>query len=134
MIEYLTSAFFIISATLASAGVLTSVSLRKKYNTKLFTSLIFFQIFYFIFGFYGIWGQVLISRMLSPYFETALFAKISNVSLLSAYPFLILTWMMLLSISREITSRKSENRYYFIFLIFILKCRENSCIKFLIDN
>lgn len=118
MIEYLTSAFFIISATLAFAGVLSSVSLRKKYNTKLFTSLIFFQIFYFIFGFYGIWGQLVVSKMLSPYFERLLFIKISNISLLSAYPFLILTWMMLLSISREIANRKSKSSYYFIFLIF----------------
>jgi len=118
MIEYLTSAFFIISATLASAGVLTSVSLKKKYDTRLFTSLIFFQIFYFIFGFYGIWGQLVVSKMLSPYFETLLFTRISNISLLSAYPFLILTWMMLLSICRDIANRKSKNRYYLLFLIF----------------
>lgn len=118
MIEYITSAFFIISATLASVGVLTSVSLKRSYDTQLFTSLIFFQIFYFIFGFYGIWGQVLITRMLSPYFETELFAKISNVSLLSAYPFLILSLIMLLSVSRDITNRKSKNLFYFIFLVF----------------
>lgn len=117
MIEYLISAVFLISAALASVAILTSISLKKKYDNQLFTSLIFCQIFFYIFGFYGIWGQLIITSLASPYFELEFLAKISNISLLSSYPFLILAWMMFLSIAFEISNKHQKKQYYYVFLL-----------------
>jgi len=117
MIEYLISAVFLISAALASVAILTSITLKRKYDIQLFSSLIFFQIFFYIFGFYGIWGQLIISNLVSPYFELEFFAKITNISLLSAYPFLILAWMMLLSVAFETANKHHKKQYYYVFLL-----------------
>lgn len=117
MIEYLISAVFLISAASASVAVLTSINLKRKYDNQLFTSLIFYQIFFYIFGFYGIWGQLIITNLVSPYFELEIFAKITNISLLSAYPFLILAWMMLLSVAFETANKYQKKQYYYVFLL-----------------
>ena len=75
-----------------------------------------------MFGFYGIWGQVVIKTFLSEYVSAELLTRFTNISVLLGLPFLVFAWLMLLNFSREISGRKSGNWFLFWFLLvnFIL--------------
>ncbi len=117
MIYYLAAVIFIICAALAAAGIITALNLKRMYDTGFFTSMIFYQVFIFIFGFYGIWGQLMIRSYLEGYLEPVLFEKISNISLLSSYPFIILSWLIMLVMTGEAFSFRFNGIFKVIFVV-----------------
>jgi DNA-binding CsgD family transcriptional regulator len=117
MMQYLAYLVFILSIALAAGGVVLTSRLRNKYHLEVFSTLLYFQVFIFTFGFYGIWGQVLIKALLSSYISAELLIRFSDISMLLGLPFLVFAWMMLIQFSLGISGRKSNNWFVLWFLL-----------------
>ena len=107
---------FIFSVALASAGIALASRLRNNYRSQIFASLLYFQVFIYTFGFYGIWGQVLIKAFLAPYISAELFTRFSNIALLMGLPFLVFAWLMLIQFTAGISGRKKRGWFVQVFL------------------
>ncbi|MEI6049493.1 MAG: helix-turn-helix transcriptional regulator [Bacteroidota bacterium] len=118
MLQYLVYLIFILSVALAAGGVVLSSKLRIRYHHDIFSTLMYYQVFIFTFGFYGIWGQVVIKVFLSAYISTELLARFSEIAMLLGLPFLVFAWLMLIQFSSGISGRKNNNRLVFWFLLF----------------
>jgi DNA-binding CsgD family transcriptional regulator len=117
MLEYLGYVVFLVTVALAAAGVVLTSGLRNKYEHAIFSTLLYFQVFIFTFGFYGIWGQALIKVYIAKYISAELLLRLSDMALLPGLPFLILAWLMLLQFSFGISGRKNSNWFVFWFLL-----------------
>ncbi len=109
---------FILSVALAAGGVVLSSRLRKKYHHEIFSTLLYFQVFIFTFGFYGIWGQEIIKVYLSAYISTELLTRFSDIAMLLGLPFLVFAWLMFIQFAVGLSGRKSNNWFVLWFLIF----------------
>jgi DNA-binding CsgD family transcriptional regulator len=117
MLKYLVFAVFILSVALAAGSVALVSRLRNRYRAEIFSSLLYFLVFVFTFGFYGIWGQVIIKAFLSPYIDPDLITRFTDISLFLGLPFLVFAWLMLIRFSGEISGRKYNNKHLFWFLL-----------------
>jgi len=117
MLQYLVYLIFILSVALASGGIVLSSRLRNRYRNQIFSTLLYFQVFIFTFGFYGIWGQVVIKAFLSTYISEELLVRFTDISMLLGLPFLVFAWLMLIQFSNGISGRKSNNWFVFLFLL-----------------
>ncbi len=117
MLHYLGYLIFILSVALAAGGVVLSSRLRNNYRHEIFSTLLYFQVFIFTFGFYGIWGQAVIKAFLSTYISAELLARFSDIAMLLGLPFLVFAWLMLIQFSFGISGRKNSNWFVFWFLL-----------------
>jgi DNA-binding CsgD family transcriptional regulator len=117
MLDYFGYLIFILSVALAAGGVVLTSRLRNRNRHEIFSTLLYFQVFIFTFGFYGIWGQVVIKAFLSTYISTDLLARFSDIAMLLGLPFLVFAWLMLIQFSFEISGRKKSNWFVFWFLL-----------------
>jgi DNA-binding CsgD family transcriptional regulator len=117
MLSYLGYLLFILSVALASGGVLLTSRLRNRYRHEIFSTLLYFQVFIFTFGFYGIWGQVVIKAFLSTYISGELLSRFSDIAMLLGLPFLVFAWLMLIQFSLGISGRKNNNWFVIWFLL-----------------
>jgi DNA-binding CsgD family transcriptional regulator len=117
MLIYFWYLIFILSVALAAGGVVLSSRLRNRYHHDIFSTLLYFQVFIFTFGFYGIWGQVVIRVFLSAYISAELLIRFSDIAMLMGLPFLVFAWLMLLQFSSGISGRKNNNWQVFSFLL-----------------
>jgi DNA-binding CsgD family transcriptional regulator len=117
MLLYLVYLVFILSVALAAGGVVLSSRLRNRYKSGFFSTMMYFQVFIYTFGFYGIWGQPVIKTFLSDYVSSDSITRFTDISILLGLPFLVFAWLMLLKFSQEISGRKSSNWFVFWFLL-----------------
>jgi hypothetical protein len=117
MINLVVYIIFILSIAFASAGVILSSRLRARRGSEYFSALLYYQVFIYTFGFYGIWGQVVIRTFLSEVVSPELLERFINISVLLGLPFLIFAWLMLLKFCREISGREKSNLLFFLFLV-----------------
>jgi DNA-binding CsgD family transcriptional regulator len=120
MLNYFGYLIFILSVALAAGGVVLSSKLRNRYHHEIFSTLLYFQVFIFTFGFYGIWGQEVIKAFLSTYISAELLSRFSNIAMLLGLPFLVFAWLMLIQFSFGISGRKNNNWFvlWFLFVNF----------------
>jgi DNA-binding CsgD family transcriptional regulator len=117
MLNYFVYLIFIISVALAAGGVVLSSKLRNRYHHEIFSTLLYFQVFIYTFGFYGIWGQVVIKAFLSSYISAELLTRFTDIAMLLGLPFLVFAWLMLIRFALDISGRKSNNLLVFWFLL-----------------
>ena len=117
MLSYLGYLLFILSVALASGGVVLTSRLRNRYHHEIFSTLLYFQVFIFTFGFYGIWGQEVIKVFLSAYISAELLLKFSDIAMLLGLPFLVFAWLMLIQFSLGISGRMNNNWFVLWFLL-----------------
>ncbi len=117
MLRLLVYLLFILSVAFASAGIILSSRLRNRYRAGFLSTLLYFQVFIFTFGFYGIWGQVAVKTFLAEYVSTETISRITDISILLGLPFLVFSWLMLISFSLEISAKKTSNWLVFWFLM-----------------
>jgi len=117
MLIYLVYLVFILTVAMAAGGVILSAKLQKRYNHDLFSSLLYYQVFIYTFGFYGIWGQVLIRSFLPAYLSADMLARFYDIALMLGLPFAIFAWMMLLQFSSLISGNIRNNWFVFGFLL-----------------
>ena len=120
MLNYFGYLIFILSVALAAGGVVLSSKLRNRYHHEIFSTLLYFQVFIFTFGFYGIWGQEVIKAFLSTYISAELLSRFSDIAMLLGLPFLVFAWLMLMQFSFGISGRKNNNWFvlWFLFVNF----------------
>lgn len=118
MINYLIAAIFVLTVALTSGSVLISTHLRSTYKSDFLPALLFYQVFYFTFGFYAIWGQFIVTSFLSPFVSAELIGRITDLTVLLGLPFLTLDLLMLVRFSREI-SGKTTNRYFILWFLIL---------------
>jgi DNA-binding CsgD family transcriptional regulator len=75
-------------------------------------------VFICTFGFYGIWGQVLLRFLLSANISEEVLTRVSEIALLIGLPFLIFAWLMLLQFSSLLAGAKRDNWFVSGFLLF----------------
>lgn len=154
MLKFIFIITLIISAASATLGILLSVRLRKKHpELNIFTTLVYQQIFIYIFAFYSIWGHILFKLVFSTeILSTALMEKIGTVQILTTLPFQGFSWWFLLLLMVELFQMRRPKTLatfltlcliglvipvYFIFFkttegfnqtVFPLFCIENSMV------
>lgn len=117
MLRYVEYLVFIVSAAMAAGGIILSSRLRNRYHLDTFSALLYFQVFIFTFGFYGIWGQVLIKAYLSEYISADVMARITEISMLLGLPFLVFAWLMLIRMACGLAGRECSIWFVLGFLI-----------------
>ena len=117
MLHYLVYLIFILSVAFTAGGVVLSSRLRNRYHHEIFSTLLYFQVFIFTFGFYGIWGQVVIKAFLSTLISEELLLKFSDIAMLLGLPFLVFAWLMLIQFSLGVSGRKNSNWFVLWFLL-----------------
>ena len=117
MLDYLIYLIFILSVALAAGGVVISSKMRNSFRNDIFSTLLYYQVFIYTFGFYGIWGQVAIKAFLADYISPELLLRLSDIAILMGLPFLVFAWLMFLQFSIDISGRKRTNWFASLFLI-----------------
>jgi DNA-binding CsgD family transcriptional regulator len=117
MLHFLGYLIFILSVALAAGGVVLSSRLRNKYHHEIFSTLFYYQVFIYTFGFYGIWGQAVIKAFLSTYISAELLARFSDIAMLLGLPFLVFAWLMIIQFSFATSGRNTSNWFVFFFLL-----------------
>lgn len=117
MLQYFVYLIFILTVAMAAGGVVLASKLRDKYNNDIFSTLLYFQVFIYTFGFYGIWGQIVVKTFLTDFVSPEAITRFTDISMLLGLPFLVFAWLMLLKFSSEISGRRSNNLFVFWFLL-----------------
>jgi len=117
MIKLLFYLIFIISVALSAIGIILTSRLRTRYKSDIFSALLYFQVFIYTFGFYGIWGQVAIRSFLSPLLSPELLSRLSDIAILLGLPFIVFAWLMLIRFARDLSGKKRNNWLLFWFLL-----------------
>ncbi len=119
MIFYL---IFMVSVAMAAGGIILASRLRTAYKSEIISDLLYYQVFIYTFGFYGIWGRVAIETFLSPFIAPDLLSRFLDVSVLLGLPFLVFAWLMLTRLARGLSGRSNNNWFVLCFLLanFIL--------------
>lgn len=105
-----------ISVAMAAAGIILVSKLRSRYKSEIFSTLLYWQVFIYTFGFYGIWGQVVIKAFLGPVISPDLLVRFSDISMLLGLPFLVFAWLMLIRFSWSLSGRMVSSWFIFRFL------------------
>ncbi|MGE5406290.1 MAG: response regulator transcription factor [Methanosarcina sp.] len=105
MLQIVVYLVFIVSVAMAAGSIILSSKLREKYHNDLFSILLYLEVFIFTFGFYGIWGQLVIKAFLSQYISPELLSRFTDIALLLGLPFLVFAWLMLIRLSCGISGR-----------------------------
>lgn len=116
MLKFLVYLIFILSVAMAAGGIVLASRLRNRYKSEIFSTLLYFQVFIYTFGFYGIWGQVVIKNFLSSYISADLLVRFSDIAMLLGLPFLVFAWLMLIQFSLGLSGRMSSKWFVFLFL------------------
>lgn len=110
---------FTVSLASVATGLLLSNNLRRKYlEQPIFSTLLYQQIFAFIFAMYGIWVSILVKLLFSTELIPALLMeKITSVQSLIAIPFQLLSWWFLIQLVTEFLHFKNI-RFISLLLLF----------------
>jgi DNA-binding CsgD family transcriptional regulator len=117
MIKLLFYLIFIVSVALSAAGIILASRLRNKYKSEIFSALLYFQVFIYTFGFYGIWGQVAIKSFLSSVVSPELLTRLSDLEILLGLPFLVFAWLMLIRFYGNLSGKIGNKWFIFWFLL-----------------
>jgi DNA-binding CsgD family transcriptional regulator len=117
MFQYLGYIIFILSVAMTAGGIVLSTRLRSRYQHDIFSILLYFQVFIYTFGFYGIWGQAVIKAILADYMSPEQLGHISDIAMLLGLPFLVFAWLMLLRFSSGLSGRITRNWFVPVFLL-----------------
>lgn len=116
MLRYIIYLAFVVSVAMAAGGIILSSRLRNRYREDAFSLLLYFQVFIFTFGFYGIWGQVVINAYLSSYLKGELITRFTEISKLIGLPFLVFAWLMLVRMCCELSGITCRRWFFLVFL------------------
>lgn len=116
MIYAATYLVFILSIAFATFGIILTSRLKEKYSQDLVSTLLYFEIFIYAFGFYGIWGQILVRELFRESFSEDTILRISETAMILGLPFLIFAWFMLIRFATALSGRRYRSLMIYIFL------------------
>jgi DNA-binding CsgD family transcriptional regulator len=117
MLMYFIPAIFLICCAIAAGTIFMLTKLRKQYAFAFLSALLFLLVFHFMFGFYSLWGQFIIAYLVKPYISNEIFTRITDLSMLLGFPFLVFAWLMLIRFAWEFTGKEMSTVFIFLFLI-----------------
>ncbi len=106
MISVLFTVTFVLCAGLAAGSMMLAISLRNKNHAGLFSSTLYFLAFYFTFGFYAIWGQVIMVSLMQGVLSEAVIHKANAFLVLLGAPFFLFAFTLLIRMACEATGRR----------------------------
>lgn len=107
---------FILSVAIAAGSILLSAKLRSAFKADAFSTLLYYQTFYFTFGFYAFWGQVILASVFSAIISRELLHDVTTILVLLGAPFALFTWLMLIRFTRELSGGAIKSTFIFWFL------------------
>jgi len=119
MIKLLFYLIFIISVALSAAGIILASRLRMKYDSLIFSPLLYFQVFIFTFGFYVIWGQVAIKSFLSNLVSPDILTRLSDFAILLGLPFIVFAWLMLIRFAGSLSGKAGKSGWFVFWFLFV---------------
>lgn len=117
MLNLIIIALLIISAAIAAGSIIILSQFRNQYKSEAFSNLLYMQVFYFMFGFYALWGQLIIASYITPLIEAPLRAKVLEISILLGTPFIVFGWLMFLRFVHEFGQFRVHKLFTAVFLI-----------------
>lgn len=106
---------FLISVASTTGSIILASGLRGRYNQDISSSLFYYLVFIFTFGFYGIWGHLVIKAYLDN-LSIDLLSRVTDIAMLLGFPFFLFAWMMLIRFSFSLSGIKFRNIFIFIYL------------------
>jgi DNA-binding CsgD family transcriptional regulator len=123
MNELLYLLIFFFCLAFAAGAILLSQKLKISQQEEMFESLFYYVILIVFFGFYSIWGQLIIYRVMQFFTaEPEMLFVIGQVIPLMGYPFLVMGGYMLIRFGHELWGRRirpGESTGFFFFYIFL---------------
>lgn len=116
MLNLIVIGLFIVSAAFATGSITLVSQLRNQFRFNWVSTLLYMLVFYFMFGFYAIWGQVIIVSYLSTLIDPKILDRINEISVLLGSPFIVFGWLMFLRFIFEFTESKNRRFFNSIFL------------------
>ena len=113
MIYFLIAFAFIISNAITFGSIGLALHLKKKYDPEFYNTLLYFLTFYFTFGFYSLWGQLIISSFLLTFLSAEVLQKIMDITVLMGLPFIVFASLMFIKLSRELHFHQSDSNNSF---------------------
>lgn len=114
---------FIISSGLAAIGILVSYQLYQDQKKHELLILLYQQIFMISFFFYGIWGNIAFHEIISGIeINPVLKTKLSLYYPLLGFPFLVVSWFMLLKFAFNSTGYRFGKKVIVFFFGLFLIC------------
>jgi len=91
----------------ASAGSLMLVyKMTRNYRSEVINQFFYYLMAYFVFGLYGLWGQVIVRYLLERLNITSTAIEtIGGLLPLFGIPFLLVTWLMLIKMAAALTNK-----------------------------
>jgi len=123
LIEYLSFIVtFLVTAGLAVIGILVSFQLYQQNKQSVFLILLYQQIFLISFFLYGIWGNIALHQIIVDLeLNAVLAAKLAIFIPMMGFPFLVISWFMLLKFGFNINGYRVTNRFIYTYSIsFVL--------------
>jgi len=117
MLNLIITAIFLISVAIAAGSITITSQLRTQFKFDFLSTLLYMQVFCFMFGFYAIWGQVIVVSYVTPLFDKLIVQKINEITVLFGTPFIIFGWLMMLKLIAELTGKKMWHYFNAVFLI-----------------
>ncbi len=117
MLNLIITAIFLISVAIAAGSITITSQLRTQFKFDFLSTLLYMQVFYFMFGFYAIWGQVIVISYVTPLFNKLIVEKINEITILFGTPFIIFGWLMMLRLIAELIGKKLWNYFNAVFLL-----------------
>lgn len=118
MLEYFSYATFILTVGLAAFGIMLAIDMRKYYQAGIASSLIYYQVFVVAFGLYGLWGHAVFRMYIDELLSLEIRSRVSIISTIQGFPFMILAWYMLTRFVRELLQKKTGKFFNISFLVF----------------
>lgn len=107
---------FLISVACTSGSIILASGLRRRYNQDISSSLFYYLVFIFTFGFYGIWGHLIIKAYLDN-LSLDLLSRVTDIAMLLGFPFLIFAWLMLIRFAFAFSGIKFRNIFIITYLV-----------------
>jgi DNA-binding CsgD family transcriptional regulator len=117
MLNLIITAIFLISVAIAAGSIIITSQLRTQFKFDFLSTLLYMQVFCFMFGFYAIWGQVIVISYVTPLFNKIVVEKIKEITVLFGTPFIIFGWLMMLRLIAELTGKKTWQYFNAVFLL-----------------
>ena len=117
MLNYLVYLALILSVALTAGSIILTIRLRNVNRSDAFSTLLYYLVFISAFGFYGIWGQVVVKAFLTQYITAALLLRFTGIAMLLGLPFLVFAWLMLIQFAAGISGRKTPGWSVLAFLV-----------------
>ncbi|MGD9928778.1 MAG: LuxR C-terminal-related transcriptional regulator [Mangrovibacterium sp.] len=97
---------FFLTAGLSGLGIITAYRLKSNPKYRFASTLFYLCVFLCAFGFYGIWGNLLVNFLFKPVISSHLLINLMSILPILGIPLLIVSWFLMINFSIEISGRK----------------------------